>query len=388
VGQVLINLLGNSVKFTARGEVRVDVRHTDGDGGPWLELRVTDTGRGIQPARLGSVFEPYDQGDPDLERRFSGSGLGLAICRRIVEAMHGEIRVESEVDRGSVFTVRLPAPVTAPVPGEAPVERALRGVVLISAEASTRRAVSAAGAYHGVRVTTAPSVEEGIALWRSEGGRDPVVLDATGDPASAAALLAEAVGDAAPRILAVRPLELSAVRSTGAGRSFDALTGKPVTLRRIARAVSELGQPRSPVADPVVQRPLRVLVVDDDLISRQIAQSLIRRLGHEVGVAPDGTSALAASGAQGYDVYVIDLHMPDMMGTDLARALQERYGQRPYLLALTAAALTVDRQRCLDAGMHGFLTKPVDVDALREAFERIAQRFHEGVVAPKPDAQG
>lgn len=381
--QVLINLLGNGVKFTARGEVRLEVQHIDEADGPVLELRVMDTGRGIHAARLETVFEPYDQGDPDIERRFGGSGLGLAISRRIVEAMQGEIRAESEVDQGSVFTVHLPAARIEEGDEERPAGLSLEGVFLVSSRESTRRAVSAAGAFRGVRVLSAPSVEEGLALWQSAGAVDPVVVDAEGDPATVGAQLAEAMGDAAPRILAVRPLDLATARPPDAGGFFDAVTTKPVTLLRIDQVLVDLahGQPAVATAE---DRPLRVLVVDDDLVSRKIARSLIRRLGHEVDTASDGTSALETAGTHAYDVYVIDLHMPDMMGTDLARTLRERQGDGPYLLALTAAAMQEDRQRCLDAGMHGFLTKPVDVSSLQAAFQRIAR--HRQPEAPPDDS--
>jgi len=371
--QVLINLVGNGVKFTARGEVRLEVQYLDPDGGPTLSLRIRDTGRGIHAARLETVFEPYDQGDPDIERRFGGSGLGLAISRRIVEAMGGDIRVESEVDHGSIFTVHLPTTVIDGGGIEGGGHLSVDGVVLVSAWESTRRAVTAAGAFHGVRVATAANVAEGVALWRAAGGVDPLVVDADGDPTPWGVQLAAALGDAAPRVLAVRPLDLGTARSWSVAGRFDIVTTKPVTLRRIDRALAELVPGQPPVA-VVTARPLRVLVVDDDVVSRKIAQSLIRRLGHEVDVAADGTSALESAGAHGYDVYVIDLHMPDMMGTELARTLRERLGDAPYLLALTAAAMSEDRQRCLDAGMDGFLTKPVDVSSLRDTFERIAPR--------------
>ena len=244
--------------------------------------------------------------------------------------------------------------------------------MLVSAWESTRRAVSAAGAYHGVRVASASTVDEGVALWRSAGAVDPVVLDVDGDPAPWGEQLADAVGGAAPRILAVRPQELASARRLTVEGQFAAVVTKPVTLRRVHQALSELTDGHQPAA-AIDANPLRVLVVDDDLISRKIAQSLISRLGHEVDVATDGTSALESAGRHAYDVYVIDLHMPDMMGTELARTLRGRHGEGPYLLALTAAAMPEDRERCLDAGMHGFLAKPVDVVSLREAFERIAQ---------------
>jgi signal transduction histidine kinase/CheY-like chemotaxis protein len=373
LGQVLVNLLGNGVKFTDKGEVRVEVRQVDESGGRVLELCVLDTGRGIPPDRLEAVFEPYDQGDPDMERRFGGSGLGLAISRRIVEAMEGEIRVESELDQGSVFTVSLPAPAAELGAGESADYLSCAGVVVVSAKESTRRAVTAAGEFHGVRVVTAPSVEKGLVLWRAEGAVAPMVVDGEDLGASAGARLAQGLGKAAPLILAVRPLDLTAVRQSGVGAHFSAITTKPLTLRRIHQALEELAQGRPAVAASE-ERALRVLVVDDDLVSRKIARSLIRRLGHEVDVAPDGTSALEAAGVHAYDVYVIDLHMPDMMGSDLARVLRERLGDGPYLLALTAAARQEDRQRCLDAGMDAFLTKPVDVSSLRTAFEAIVRR--------------
>lgn len=371
--QVLINLLGNGVKFTARGEVRLEVRHLDDADGEVLELRVIDTGRGIHPARLETVFEPYDQGDPDIERRYGGSGLGLAISRRIVEVMQGEIRAESEADKGSVFTVSLPAARVEAGDEESPADLSLEWVVVVTSLESTRRAMSASGAFGGVRVLTAPTVEEGLLLWRSAGASGPVVVDADGAPTDAGAHLAEVMGDAAPRLLAVRPMDLATARSPGAPGSFGAFITKPVTLRRIDQALVDLDQGPLAVATAEV-RPLRVLVVDDDLVSRKIARSLIRRLGHEVDTASDGSSALEMAGASAYDVYVIDLHMPDMMGTDLARSLRERRGDGPSLVALTAAAMHEDRQRCLDAGMDGFLTKPVDVTSLRIAFERIAGR--------------
>jgi CheY-like chemotaxis protein/anti-sigma regulatory factor (Ser/Thr protein kinase) len=372
VRQVLLNLLSNAVKFTHQGAVIVRVSHGASSEALW-HFRVQDTGVGVDPAVASRLFEPFSQADSSVARRFGGTGLGLAISRRIVDAMGGNIWVESEPGRGSVFqfTVRLPRG-AAPGP-VAHADRALTAgcrALVISDLETERTAVRARLARAGANVTAVARVGDALPYLAE---CDLVVVRA------------RSAEDRA-RLIQARPPGLRLVWIVGelsmAGASgHDAETRQPVLTRRFAstvnRLMAESPSATTPVAAAVATcrapgRDLRLLLAEDNLVNQKVAALMLAKLGYRADVASDGREALRALEQGRYDVVLLDLQMPEVDGYAVAEHLRTHAGpgDRPWIVALTANALPEDRQRCLDLGMNDFLTKPVQVAALAAAFDR------------------
>ncbi len=247
VGQILINLLGNAVKFTEAGSVTVHASAHADAGNRWLRVRVHDTGIGIEPAQQAVIFTPFAQGDASVTRRYGGTGLGLTISHRLTTLMGGQLRCESTPGVGSTFTVDLPMAAVADAPG-----------------------------------------------------------------------------------MADMPVE---ARSAG--------------------------------------RCLQVLLAEDNVVNQRVATTMLQRLGHSVDVVGNGADALDAIDRRAYDVVLMDVQMPVLDGLEATRRLRSTNGRQPWVIAVTAHALDDHRQQCAAAGMDDFISKPVQLAALRAVLDRV-----------------
>ena len=391
IRQILLNLAGNAIKFTSAGHVIVAVDAPEiGAADALLRIRVQDTGIGIAPDKLPSLFARFQQADTSTTRRFGGTGLGLAIARQLAELMGGDITVSSREGEGSTFcvTLRLPldtaaAPAARPVPA---LER-LRALVVDDAEVC-RRVLAEQIAAFGLRCDAAESGERALERMREarEQG-DPyglVLVDhlmpGTNGERTGAAIRAEFADDRLRLVLMSAGLNLhgSAVRAT-----FDAHVNKPVhgdallaAITPEAAAGSEAGEARP---SPLMARPdavteaaarWRVLVAEDNAINQKVAVRMLGKLGCRVDVAANGIEALQLWSKLPYDVIFMDCQMPEMDGFEATREirrLEKGTGGRTPIVALTANAMTGDREKCLEAGMDDFIAKPVAEDKLRQA---------------------
>ena len=372
--QVLINLLGNAIKFTERGHVVARVRAA---GPAYVTLEVSDTGIGIEPEVRERLFQPFIQADGSTTRRFGGTGLGLSISRRLVELMGGAIDLESEVGRGTTFRATLPLE-RAGVPDEP--QRALVGrgssrVLLVGCSAPQRELL-----------------EDLVRAWRLE-PQVPEVGDADAAREAAAAIVdlgpgSEASLDAVRRLrAAARELAivvLAGVRQRGARREARDAGADAVVTRPLRRDDLGLALERVLAGQPQAALPLRgsrtssvalrgrVLVAEDNVVNQKVAARLLERLGMEVDVAGDGRQALEMYARGRYDLVLLDCQMPVLDGYQTAAALRagEERDQHVPIVALTANAMAEDRARCLAAGMDDYLAKPVRLEDLREVVER------------------
>ncbi|WP_232680253.1 response regulator [Nocardioides sp. R-C-SC26] len=391
--QVLVNLLGNAVKFTQRGEVLLSVRVLDSVDAerPRLAFAVRDTGIGIPPDRLDRLFLAFSQVDSSTTRVYGGTGLGLAISLRIAEAMGGSLDVQSTVGLGSTFTLSVALPVApggVDVVHVAPAELPGRSVLIVDDNATNRRILRAQLEAWGMDVT-----DEGhspTALARIQDGEryDIVVLDmhmpdldgvalATGirelpDHLATPLVLLTSLGDRPPEGRALglvhltKPVKASALRATLA----SALGG--------AAVVSDV--------DTVLDAParLRILLAEDNAVNQRVATLLLERLGQRPTVVSDGAQAVEAVRRSTYDLVLMDVQMPVMDGLEATRQIRAELpaDRQPRIVAMTAHALDHDRDASLAAGMDGHLTKPVRVEELAAVLSRIAA----GVVAPATPA--
>ena len=379
--QVLTNLIGNAIKFTETGEIVVSVRRAPmHDGQPGLRFAVRDTGIGIASDRIEHIFEEFTQADGSTSRRYGGTGLGLTIAQRLVGLMGGKIVVTSELGRGSefAFTVPLAAAETSPASGRqaAPVSLADRRIVIVDDNATNRRIFREALTAEGARVEEARDAVSGLTLIRSicaEGAPPALaIVDVRMPGLDGFELVAEIRGDAALASLPVLMLTSAGQRGDAARCRELGVSGyltKPISRSDFLETVTTiLGGAGVRVEEREVitrhslnetRRPLRILLAEDNPVNQEVATTMLRKRGHSVDTADNGREAVAAVKRATYDLVLMDIQMPEMDGfeaTAAIRALGDR-GRLP-IVALTAHALSGERERCIARGMDGYLAKP------------------------------
>ncbi|MBF2098010.1 MAG: PAS domain S-box protein [Gloeomargaritaceae cyanobacterium C42_A2020_066] len=369
--QVLTNLIGNAIKFSPTGEVQVSVQvEAMRPAGPVLRFRVQDTGIGIAVADQRRLFQPFSQVDASAARRYGGTGLGLAICRQLVTLMDGYIGVESTPGQGSCFWFTLPleSSSAAPPPTLAWVGRRL---LVLEPHASSGRMVLNLLTRLQVRGDWVPTVEE--ARVRLAAGRYDALLVALpqGQVLLTDSLPLPAVG------LLTHPL------STDACPSCAAAVLKPLrrdrlqdVLQRLWQAPSLASSERLPPESPPTPRPLRILLAEDNPTNRKVALGQLRSLGYDAALATDGEEVLAYLAAQDIDLILMDCQMPILDGYATTQRIRELEAtppgrpRRPVIIALTANAMSHDRDRCLAVGMDDYLSKPLNRNQLATVLAR------------------
>ncbi len=393
IRQVVLNLVGNAIKFTERGEVVVGVELAEPVTSDRIALRIAvrDTGIGIAESKFAAIFRAFEQEDMSTTRRYGGTGLGLTIASRLVALMHGAIRVESKIGHGSTFTCTMvvaPGPVTEER-AAAPVEE-LRGLrVLIVDDNAVNRHILETWLRASNLVPT--SVGDGIAamdaLWHavSSGAPYPVVLLDSRMPDTDGVALAAKIREraelAASRIIVLssgdRPGELERFRELG----VEAHLLKPVPHEELIEAIRMvMTRPRSeppPRPQETVRRPQaaarRILVAEDNEFNADLLVQLLRKRNYDVRHVTSGRKALERLDGEHFDALILDLHMPEVDGFQVVQAIRHRErGTMQHLpvIALTARARAEDRERCLAAGMDAFVAKPVEASDLWQLLER------------------
>jgi PAS domain S-box-containing protein len=392
--QVLLNLAGNAIKFTATGGVALIV-----EPGVWpneISFMVRDTGIGIAPEAQERIFREFEQADDRIARSYGGTGLGLSISERIVKRMGGRIALESRPGDGSTFDVSLPLPAApngARANFAAP-DLAGQSIMLVAAQNIEASLVARRLQRWGGQVCLASDAEVARALLPERAWRAVLIDRALGVEA------AEALGEAArrhaaQRIVMVTPstrLELSP------SSPFTGYLVKPLRAASLAARLSTTLQVAAPnlaaailvevaaaTPAPKPARGLSILVAEDNEINALLMRSLLSRLGHLAVIATNGEAALeswqaARSAGTPYDLVLMDVQMPQLDGVEAAKRIRSaeagESGRRTPILALTANTLVEDRYACFEAGMDGFLIKPLDRDKLADALAGLAAARH------------
>ena len=382
--QILVNLLGNAVKFTDAGEINLTVTAKAVEERRYeIHFAVRDTGIGIPPDRLDRLFKSFSQVDTSTTRRYGGTGLGLAICKRLSELMGGRIWAESQPGKGSTFHVTVVAAAadvreTISV-GDSTRELAGKRVLIVDDNATNRRLLKLHTAKWGMFSRETASPREALAWIRQGDPYDLALIDYQMPDMDGVTLARELRGLPGARSLplvllsSIGPM-LGAQQREG---DFAAVLSKPLKLSQLRDVLlTALGKPRmrsggerdaEPIAPAAV--PLRILVAEDNIVNQRVARRMLERLGHGTDVAADGHEVLERLGHTAYDVILMDVQMPGMDGLDASRAICARWpaSKRPRIIAMTAGALDADRESCLAAGMDDYLVKPVTLDRLRRA---------------------
>jgi signal transduction histidine kinase/DNA-binding response OmpR family regulator len=386
--QILLNLIGNAIKFTAEGEISVEVSVVDPAAQPVrLLFAVTDTGIGVPAEKLVSIFNPFEQADGSTTRRFGGTGLGLSISTKLVSLMDGEIGVESEPGRGSRFWFILPMDVVEPATQVA--DRMLDGVhvLIVDDSARSREALAVSVARLGATVRVASNGEDAMFVLKNT-RFDILLVDAhmPGSDGFEVARGAKRLPDAPAVVMMLGSSNLLSDAAECRRLGIEQYITKPVTEAELTLAIDHAihgaGKDFS-AAQPAFQTsvaksgPLSVLLAEDNVVNQRLGTRLLEKMGHRVTLAANGVEAIQRHAGGEFDLILMDVQMPEMNGfeaTGQIREREKRTGNHVPIIALTAHAIQGDRDRCLAAGMDDYLSKPLNASLLAEKLESVARK--------------
>jgi signal transduction histidine kinase/ligand-binding sensor domain-containing protein/DNA-binding response OmpR family regulator len=396
IRQCLLNLVGNAIKFTQSGEVVLEVGAIGQRNGRTLvHFEVRDTGIGVPQQALDRLFMPFTQADSSTTRRFGGTGLGLSIVRKLVEMMGGKVGAQSEVGKGSTFWFTLPLEsVNAPEVEEVrKIEGGQARVLLVDDNETNLRVLSKQMTYAGYDVQAATCAQDALRILSApgDGAFDAVVLDfqlPDMDGASLGEQIMQSREIAPTRLVLLTSLDRSGDMQRVAEIGFAAYLTKPVRSRELLdclrRVMAHDAQDWHLRSQSIITRGLlaatenkrqysgRVLLVEDNVINQRVAQRFLERLGCEVQVVGDGVQAVEACAAGTFDFVLMDMQMPVMDGLEATRKIRDAETSlaRMPIVALTADAMKGTLERCLEAGMDDYLTKPLDIARLQDVLDR------------------
>jgi PAS domain S-box-containing protein len=391
--QILVNLLANAVRFTAKGDVSITVTRAENDDAqPFVLFSVRDTGIGIPADKIDRLFQSFSQVDASTTRKYGGTGLGLAISRKLAEIMGGSIWVESEEGKGSTFQVALPLEEAR---GPKPLEpnAILKGKTLIIAakHPGVRHMIDSLVTSWGMITETAATGAEVIDKLRNGLAFHAAVIEDELPDTSGKDLVQEirrqrgAVGN--PCIL-LCSLQQQAAYGQNLPPGFIACLAKPAHFQQLhgilatalkgGKVTNKLLRSTGRIDSGFGQRrPLRLLLAEDNVINQKVATRILSQMGYRPDVVHNGVEVLEALERQKYDVILMDLQMPDMDGLEATRRIRQTFtgARRPWIIAMTANAMDSDRKACFDAGMDGYLSKPVRIEALEAELTRSSENI-------------
>jgi CheY-like chemotaxis protein len=387
--QVIVNLLGNAVKFTEQGEIIVEVTNDQVESDsqiPMLHFIVRDTGIGIPADRVGSIFQSFTQVDTSTTRKYGGTGLGLAISKRLAELMGGTMWVESEEGVGSKFHFTVQAPPTTLTQTEKIPDvpyLQFKHLLIVDDNETNRRILTLQAESWGMVPTAFANPLDALKSLKSGVHFDLAVLDMHMPDMDGLTLSREIRQLESERFKPTPLIMLTSLgwRDVGDTSHFSSFLTKPVKQSNLYNAMIGAlfqAEPRQirPVSsnqqfDPTLAArvPLRILLAEDNAVNQKLALRLLERMGYRADVAGNGLEVMEALDRQNYDLVLMDVQMPDMDGLQATRAIRAKYGpdRQPHIIAMTANAMQGDREECLSAGMDDYIAKPIRVNDLVEA---------------------
>jgi two-component system sensor histidine kinase/response regulator len=411
--QILINLIGNALKFTHEGEVSLKVKaDLIEERFTTLHFVVSDTGVGIPPEKLEHIFESFSQADTSTTREYGGSGLGLTISRRLIEMMGGKLWVESELGVGSRFhfTVRLgTVQHREPVVETSLAPAILRGVkvLIVDDNRTNRRILEGLVNRWGMQPTCANDGSQALeALAEAFESREPygLILTDMHMPKMDGFSLVEHIKERPQLNTATIMMLTSGGQRGDAARCGElgiaAYLLKPVRQSELREAIARILNSKEQAGvipmitryslenDESSTRSLNILVAEDNIVNQKLAMKLLEKRGHKVTIAANGKEALATIAKRTFDLVIMDVQMPVMDGLEATVLLREQErltGHHQPVIAMTALVMKGDRERCTAAGMDGYLSKPIRPQELDEMLERYIARGHEETVVAAPE---
>lgn len=375
--QVLVNLITNAVKFTDKGEVLVSVasRHLKGDDYEFC-FSVIDTGIGISPDHMDRLFKSFSQIDASTTRKYGGTGLGLAISKRLVELMGGNIWAKSDEGKGSVFRFTIVAEVK-PVklkPYQDPYQPMIEGkrLLIVDERETNLRIIKRLARSWCMLPDTATNAEKAVLLAMSS-AFDVVILSAPVSGMNISALATEI--RKYQKDLPIILCSSFGMRKNDECNQFDAFLTKPIRPYQLHESLKRIFDNEATIdVNPSIRQynsvhKLRILLAEDNVINQKVALRILKKIGYRADLAANGLEVLQALERLHYDVVLMDIQMPEMDGLEATSIIRKRFPpeDQPMIIAITAYALEGDREKCLKAGMDGYISKPVDVNELADA---------------------
>ncbi|MBT9312696.1 response regulator [Leptothoe kymatousa] len=413
--QILVNLLGNAIKFTDTGEVVIEVISEDSETSPSdnqheLHFIVRDTGIGIPPEKMNRLFKAFSQVDSSVTRQYGGTGLGLVICKQLTEQMGGRMWVESEVGVGTTFHFTIVVPAAAEDEEELDLDSSLlagKRLLIVDDNLTNCKILNIQAETWGMVPTIVNSGQAALDLLDQGPVFDLAILDMQ-MPKMDGFSLAQAIH----RLPDYEALPLVMLTSIGRGelsqdmldQEFEVLLHKPIKHIQLFNALNTLlGGQRVTVRKVSAQsteldahqgekHPLRILLAEDNSINQKLATQQLKRISYRADIVGNGLEAIEALERQVYDVVLMDMQMPEMDGITATQKIRQIFPAKaqPRIIAMTANAMQGDRERCLKAGMDSYISKPVDLEKLALALQQCPSRQGntppaETVTPPKPE---
>ena len=389
--QIVLNLLGNAIKFTAEGEVSVKVTDaTNKEDALTLRFEITDTGLGISEEVQANLFRPFVQADSSTTRKYGGTGLGLAISRRLVELMQGQIGVSSKPGEGATFwfTAKFKKAASSPAPtNPAPAPLQGRKILVVDDNATSLQLIDRLIKSWGTTPRTFQSPGAALLELQQAAALEPyelVVIDHHMPGTDGIKLISQIKNDLKlqnPSLVLLTSRSERLANESLEAMGLCACELKPINPEKFKNALVQAMVNQRPATCPAfvttpapqtVRRDINILVVEDNKINQKVIRLLMDRLGYNIDIANNGYEAIAALNRKRYALVLMDEQMPEMDGLEATRQIrQAQAAKSPYfppgikIIAMTAKAMTGDRQACLDAGMDDYLSKPVSPDALQ-----------------------
>ncbi len=391
--QILANLLSNAVRFTSVGDVSVHIRQAASETGESFVLySVWDTGIGIPADKIDRLFQSFSQVDASTTRKFGGTGLGLAISRKLAELMGGRIWVESEEGKGSGFHVAVPLKEAAPPKPLIP-NPILKGksYLIVASHLGVRLMMQSFAQGWGMQVTLAASAAEAMKKLRAGQIFDAAIIEENLPDQSGKDLvqdLHKQRGFANIPCLLLSSLRQQAAYGQNLPPGFIACLSKPAHYTQMHNVLATALKGEKITSNLLhttgridggfgTRRPLRILLAEDNVINQKVATRILSQMGYRPDVVQNGVEVLQALERQKYDVILMDVQMPEMDGLEATRQIRQQWTgpRRPWIIAMTANAMDIDQKNCFEAGMDGYLSKPVRIEALEAELVRSSENI-------------
>jgi signal transduction histidine kinase/ligand-binding sensor domain-containing protein/DNA-binding response OmpR family regulator len=387
--QVLMNLVGNALKFTHQGEIFIHVYLVRKDRDQ-LELgfEVRDTGIGIPPDKISKLFKAFSQVDSSTTRKYGGTGLGLAISQKLVELMGGDISVDSVVGKGTIFRFTIKSQVSiASIPTYLTCNMSgLEGrkILVVDDNSTNRNILKTQLETWRLAPTMAHSAKEALAILAQNPDFDLIITDMNMPEMDGSQLTREIH----KMNLGVPVVLLSSIgdeRGKRLSEIFSAVLTKPVKQNQLCKVIlAELRKQGKPLEEEprhktmlsqefAKKHPLRILIAEDNLINQTLTERVLAKLGYEPTIVSNGREVLEEIDRNKYDLILMDVAMPEMDGLEATRIIRRSGGEQPFIVAITANAMQGDREECIDAGMDDYISKPIKLELLVATLERFSK---------------
>ncbi|PTS99837.1 hypothetical protein DBR11_11505 [Pedobacter sp. HMWF019] len=388
--QIVVNLVGNAIKFTPSGEILTSIKLLGRDNYDYqLEFSIRDTGIGIPADKMHKLFNSFSQVDSSTTRKYGGTGLGLAICQRLVERMNGHIWLESEVNKGTTFRFTIMLKVNTDIKQykQVTTQTDLTGksVLVIDDNKTNLRILKGHCEMWGMQADIAINGADGIRAI-SERKYDIVIIDLLmpdKNGVETAKEITDLYGESKPPLVLFSSAGYFPADGHGDRKYFSAIVDKPIKqsyfnkmlLDILGKKVMRVRQDESLRPTSVVPKEgndlISILVAEDNIINQKIVVKILKGMGYDCDVVANGLEVLSSLKRQHYDMVFMDVQMPEMDGLEATRKLIELYGKEsPVVIAMTAGAFEKDKQECLEAGMDDYITKPFDNEIFSRKFKQ------------------